>query len=58
MVWQDEFDFPDATVPELHIAMKIRQPDNLPFNPYFERDDFVQQMWKQSVEKIKGCNVG
>src|SRR3984893_10580950 len=41
---QDEFDFPDATVPQLHIEMEIRQPDDLSFNPRFERCDFVQQI--------------
>ena len=50
---QDELDFPNPAVAELHVPVEIGQSDNVLFDPCFQRHDFVQQISGNGPRKNK-----
>src|ERR1700722_9529838 len=50
---QDELDFPNASVSELHVTVELRRADNVSFDPSFDRCNFVQQIGRNDSWKNK-----
>ena len=50
----DKLDFADSARPEFYIPIEILVPDDVAFDPPFDRGDFIQQFRRRTLRINKG----